>query len=132
VRAAAGAATDATVLVVEDDVHIAELIQVMLAREEIDVSIAPDCATAKEALRATTRDLVLLDLKLPDGSGLDLLRWLRAHNAADAVIVMTAFRQEEQALRAYELGASDFVSKPFRPRELVARVKHALAVPAAR
>jgi two-component system KDP operon response regulator KdpE len=88
------------------------------------VRIAPNCETATKALEDGAVDLVLLDLMLPDGHGLDLLRWLRDDlGSALPVVVLTAFRQEEKALRAFELGAADFISKPFRPRELVARIQ---------
>lgn len=116
------------VLVVEDDGSIAELLRIVLERQGFIVSIAPNCETATKALEDTVPSLVLLDLMLPDGNGLDLLRWLRDDmGSALPVVVLTAFRQEEKALRAFELGAADFVSKPFRPRELVARIQRVLS-----
>lgn len=116
------------VLVVEDDDSIAELMRIVLERQGFTVSIAPNCQTATKELEDTAPSLVLLDLMLPDGNGLDLLRWLRDDLGSSLpVVVLTAFRQEEKALRAFELGAVDFVSKPFRPRELVARVQRVLS-----
>ena len=115
------------VLVVEDDSSIAELLKIVLERQGFVVRIAPNCETATKALEDGAVDLVLLDLMLPDGHGLDLLRWLRDDlGSALPVVVLTAFRQEEKALRAFELGAADFISKPFRPRELVARIQRVL------
>jgi DNA-binding response OmpR family regulator len=117
------------VLVVEDDSSIAELLKIVLERQGFIVKIAGNCETATKALEDAAPDLVLLDLMLPDGHGLDLLRWLRDDlGSALPVVVLTAFRQEEKALRAFELGAADFISKPFRPRELVARIQRVLTL----
>lgn len=121
------------VLVVEDDSSIAELLKIVLERQGFIVKIAANCERATKELEDSPPDLVLLDLMLPDGHGLDLLRWLRDDvGSALPVVVLTAFRQEEKALRAFELGAADFISKPFRPRELVARIQRVLsALPSA-
>jgi DNA-binding response OmpR family regulator len=117
------------VLVVEDDSSIAELLKIVLERQGFIVKIAGTCESATKALEDNMPDLVLLDLMLPDGHGLDLLRWLRDDmGSALPVVVLTAFRQEEKALRAFELGAADFISKPFRPRELVARIQRVLTL----
>ena len=122
------AGTVKTVLIVEDDEAVAELVKFTLARDNFDVSIAHDCASAKTAVERSDYDLLLLDLKLPDGDGLDLFTWLNNSGFAGLVIVMTAFRQEDKALRAYDLGAVDFICKPFKPRELLTRVRHVLDV----
>ena len=121
------------VLVVEDDSSIAELLKIVLERQGFIVKIAGTVEAATKSLEDAMPDLVLLDLMLPDGHGLDLLRWLRDDvGSAVPVVVLTAFRQEEKALRAFELGAADFISKPFRPRELVARIQRVLsALPSA-
>jgi DNA-binding response OmpR family regulator len=125
--------TPEQVLVVEDDGSIAELLKIVLERQGFIVKLAATCESATKSLEDATPDLVLLDLMLPDGHGLDLLRWLRDDmGSAVPVVVLTAFRQEEKALRAFELGAADFISKPFRPRELVARIQRVLsALPSA-
>jgi DNA-binding response OmpR family regulator len=122
------AGTAGTVLIVEDDEAVAELVEITLAREGFDVDVSHDCAGAKAAVERRGHDLMFLDLKLPDGEGLDLLAWVKERGDTVAVIVMTAFRQEEKALRAYELGAVDFICKPFKPRELVTRARHVLGV----
>lgn len=116
------------VLVVEDDNMISKLLSIVLEHQGYEVQIADDYAAAASALEGSDPSIVLLDLMLPDGNGLDLLRWLRndLHRSVP-VVVLTAFRQEDKALRAFELGANDFISKPFRPRELVARVQRVLA-----
>ena len=120
--------TAGTVLIVEDDEAVAELVQITLAREGFDVDVAHDCGDARAAVERRDHDLIFLDLKLPDGEGLDVLAWVKERGDTAAVIVMTAFRQEEKALRAYELGAVDFICKPFKPRELLTRARHVLGV----
>jgi DNA-binding response OmpR family regulator len=115
------------VLVVEDDATISKLLAIVLEHQGYEVRIAADCEQATIALQEGDPTLVLLDLMLPDGNGLDLLKWLRDDLGRNVpVVVLTAFRQEEKALRAFELGANDFISKPFRPRELVARVQRVI------
>ena len=116
------------VLVVEDDNMISKLLSIVLEHHGFEVKIADDYASAATALQDSEPSLILLDLMLPDGNGLDLLKWVRDDLGKGVpVVVLTAFRQEDKALRAFELGANDFISKPFRPRELVARVQRVLA-----
>lgn len=120
--------TPERVLVVEDDSMISKLLSIVLEHHGFEVKVADDYASAAESLEDSEPALVLLDLMLPDGNGLDLLKWLRDDMGRKTpVVVLTAFRQEDKALRAFELGANDFISKPFRPRELVARVQRVLA-----
>jgi DNA-binding response OmpR family regulator len=117
-----------SVLVVEDDGMISKLLTIVLEHHGFEVKVADDYAHAVQAVQDGNPSLILLDLMLPDGNGLDLLKWLRDDlGRSDPVVVLTAFRQEDKALRAFELGANDFISKPFRPRELVARVQRVLA-----
>jgi len=92
------------------------------------VQIAETYAAGEKAIQTTKPRMIILDLGLPDGDGLDLLRKLRSDlGRKEPVLVLTAFRQEDKAVRAFELGANDFVTKPFAPRELVARVERVLA-----
>ena len=107
------------VLVVEDDESIAEPLVVGLRREGFDVSRA---ATAAAALEADTSDVVLLDLRLPDGDGLDVCRELRARSDVP-IIVVTARGEESDRVAGLELGADDYVVKPFGLRELIARIR---------
>ncbi len=118
-----------SVLVIEDDASIAELLRIVLERRGYNVSVTSDCASATAILGTSVPELILLDLMLPDGDGLEVLRWLRDDvGSAVPVVVLTGFRQEEKALRAFDLGAADFISTPFRPRELVARIQRVLAL----
>ncbi len=110
-----------TVLVVEDESKLRELIRSFLEREGLTVFTA---ASGSEALALATHaepDLVVLDLGLPDVSGLDLVRELRRGSDV-LVLILTAMSSEEDRIRGLELGADDYVTKPFSPRELILRV----------
>jgi DNA-binding response OmpR family regulator len=125
-----------TILVVEDEPAIARLIRDYLERAGFAVRTATDAPTALTLARATPPDLVVLDLGLPDGDGLDVLRALRSRSATSSflppppslvpVIVVTARGEETDRVVGLELGADDYVVKPFSPRELVARVRSVL------
>jgi two-component system, OmpR family, response regulator RegX3 len=107
------------ILVVEDEDAIAEPLVTGLRREGFDVTRA---ATAADALRADASDVVLLDLRLPDGDGLDVCRELRSRSDVP-IIVVTARGEESDRVVGLELGADDYVVKPFGLRELIARIR---------
>lgn len=111
------------ILVVEDDAGIRELIMVQLAREPYRVASADSILDARAALRADQVDLIILDLNLPDGDGVDLCRQLRAEGYAGAIIMVTARDAAIDRILGLELGADDYLTKPFEPRELLARVR---------
>ena len=113
------------VLVVEDEPDIAALIAYQLTREGFRVETA---ATGTDALGAVNReipDLVVLDRMLPGLSGDEVLQTLKGETATKAipVLVLTAKREQEDRIEGFELGADDYLTKPFSPRELVLRVK---------
>jgi two-component system, OmpR family, alkaline phosphatase synthesis response regulator PhoP len=112
----------ARILVVDDEPHIAEVVRSYLAREGHDVEVAPDGDTAMAKVRANRPDLVVLDVMLPRRSGFDILRELRTDAASPAVIMLTARDDLTDRVAGLEIGADDYVVKPFQPRELVARV----------
>jgi two-component system KDP operon response regulator KdpE len=123
-----GSSAPPSVLVIEDDVLICKLLQVVLEHHGHTVDFADTYASGVAAIESSKPRLIILDLGLPDGDGLDLLRVFREDlHRSEPVLVLTAFRQEDKAVRAFQLGANDFVTKPFAPRELVARVERALA-----
>ena len=123
-----GSSSPQSVLVIEDDSLICKLLQVVLEHHGHSVEIAETYAAGEKAIEKLQPRMIILDLGLPDGDGLDLLRKLRGDlGRTEPVLVLTAFRQEDKAVRAFELGANDFVTKPFAPRELVARVERVLA-----
>jgi DNA-binding response OmpR family regulator len=112
-------------LVVEDDRQIARLIQDYLERAGFTVDTTMDGDTTLERARSSTPDVVVLDLGLPGRDGIDTLRELRRISAVPVVIV-TARGDETDRIIGLELGADDYVVKPFSPRELVARVRAVL------
>ncbi|MFG6464345.1 two-component system response regulator CreB [Roseateles sp. DXS20W] len=125
------------ILLLEDDPAIADTVQFALRREGFTVEHRGWLAEARERLRqAPAPELLILDIGLPDGHGLDLCRELRAGPLKHLpVIVLSARSDEMDRVLGLELGADDYLAKPFSPRELVARVRallrRAQAVPAA-
>jgi two-component system, OmpR family, response regulator RegX3 len=114
-----------TILLVEDEESITAPLVEALQREGFDAAVS---ATASESLAAFERarpDLVLLDVMLPDGSGFDVCRELRARSRVP-IIMLTARGEEADRVAGLELGADDYVVKPFSARELVARVRAVL------
>jgi DNA-binding response OmpR family regulator len=112
------------ILVVEDEPAIAESISYGLRREGYQVGIASCLADAEQQLEGV--DLVVLDLMLPDGSGFDLLGQIRKRPTSVAVIILSSRDAEADRVAALETGADDYVTKPFSPREIVARVRAVL------
>jgi two-component system catabolic regulation response regulator CreB len=112
------------ILVVEDEPAIAESISYALKRDGYAVAIAPTVAQAERELEGV--DLVVLDLILPDGSGFDLLGQIRQRATGIAVIILSSRDEEADRVAALETGADDYVTKPFSPREIVARVRAVL------
>jgi len=113
------------VLVVEDDPTLAEVVQTYLGREGYEVEIAVDGEAGLERALVAQPDLVVLDLMLPLLDGLEVCRRLRS-SAPIPVIMLTARGEEDDRIAGLELGADDYVTKPFSPRELTARVKAVL------
>ena len=115
----------ATILVVEDEPAIQALIEVNLRRAGHNVLLAADAETARQLVRDALPDLVLLDWMLPGMSGIDFARLLRgdARTRRLPIIMLTARAGERDKIDGLELGADDYVTKPFSPRELVARIK---------
>jgi DNA-binding response OmpR family regulator len=117
--------TKPRILVVEDDSKTAGLVRLYLEHAGYAVRVAPDGREALEKLQAETPDLVVLDVMLPKVDGLQVCREIRLTSDA-AVILLTARSTEEDRLEGLDLGADDYVTKPFSPRELVARVRAVL------
>jgi DNA-binding response OmpR family regulator len=114
-----------TVLVVDDEPSIVEVVSLYLRREGYRVLTAGDGDSAVELARTQTPDLIVLDIMLPKKSGLDVTRLLRAERQVP-IILLTARGDEADRIVGLELGADDYVVKPFSPREVVARVKAVL------
>jgi DNA-binding response OmpR family regulator len=114
-------------MLIEDDQDLVAMCAAYLTRVGFVVDVASDATTARATLGRQRADLVVLDLGLPDGDGLDLLRSLRqGENAALPVIVVTGRGEEADRVVGLELGADDYLVKPFYLRELVARIRAVL------
>ena len=120
------------ILVVDDEEHIIELVDLYLGKEGYRVSSATDGPSAVEKFKSDRPDLIILDIMLPGLDGLDVLREIRKTSQVP-VIMLTARESEVDKVVGLELGADDYLTKPFSPRELTARVKAVLrrASPAA-
>lgn len=116
------------ILVVDDDKQLVRLMQSYLEREQYEVVTAYDGNTALRTIRTETLDLVLLDLMLPDRDGWDIIRTVRAEErfAKLPIIALTARVEDTDKIIGLELGADDYITKPFNPREVVARVRAVL------
>ena len=113
---------DVRILVVEDEESFIDALSVGLAREGFDVSVARDGQEAIEVFGANTFDVVLLDLMLPKVSGLDVCRTIRSRSPVP-IIIVSAKGEEVDMVLMLEIGADDYVTKPYRLRELVARIR---------
>jgi DNA-binding response OmpR family regulator len=114
-----------TVLVVEDEMEIARLVRDYLEHAGFDVIVTGDGESAVASARSVRPDLVVLDLTLPGRDGLDITRELRAASSVP-IVMLTARADEADRIVGLELGADDYVVKPFSPKELVARVRAVL------
>lgn len=115
------------ILLVEDNPLAAKGLAYLLKREHYDVSLADNLATASSLIAAHEFDLGLLDVSLPDGEGYELAHQIRAKDPNIALIFLTARDGEEDVVRGLELGADDYVPKPFRNRELLLRIRNVLS-----
>jgi DNA-binding response OmpR family regulator len=113
----------ANIIVAEDDAKQAELVRRYLEREGHLVAVVEDGRAAIEAVRQREPDLLVLDVMMPRVDGLDVVRILRAEAREVSVLMLTARSTEDDLLLGLDLGADDYMTKPFSPRELVARVR---------
>jgi DNA-binding response OmpR family regulator len=116
---------NSTILIAEDDPKIAASIKLYLERDGYRVFIAENGRDALREARARQPALIILDLMLPQLSGIDVCRILRAESEL-YIVMLTARTTEEDKLRGLDLGADDYVTKPFSPRELMARIRAVL------
>jgi two-component system, OmpR family, response regulator BaeR len=117
--------TKRSILIVEDEIKLAELLRDYLEREDFSVSIMGNGLTVAEEVRRNPPDLIMLDLMLPGKDGLAVCREVRAFSQTP-IIMVTARVEEMDRLLGLEMGADDYICKPFSPREAVARVKAVL------
>ena len=112
-----------TVLVVEDEEALAVGLRDALLHGGFEATVVGDGVQGLEAVRTQQPDLLVLDLMLPSMSGLEVLKALRAEGFRTRVLIVTALADEEDLLRGFQAGADDYLTKPFSPRELLARVE---------
>ncbi len=114
------------ILVVDDEPNIREVVELYLQREGFDVEVAADGVAALAAIEKKTPDLIVLDLMLPVVGGIQVTRTLRQGDYDIPIIMLTAKGDEADRIAGLELGADDYITKPFSPKEVVARVKAVL------
>ena len=117
--------SDTHILIVDDDLEIRQLLARYLSEQGFQVTTAESGSKMNQALARRAHDLVVLDVMLQDASGLDLCRALRSQSTTP-IILLTALKEDIDRIVGLELGADDYVSKPFNPRELLARIRAVL------
>lgn len=118
--------TSPHILVVDDDQEIRRLLGRYLDSQGFRVTLAADRREFEKAFPDSQIDLVVLDVMLPDGSGLEICRNLRGQRQHVPIILLTALKEEIDRIIGLEIGADDYLAKPFNPRELVARIRAVL------
>lgn len=111
------------ILIIEDEPQMLENMRETLAQEKYQIEIAADYKTASSKLGVYDYDCILLDINLPDGNGLELLKQIKSHGKDEGVIIVSARDSLDDRLKGLNLGADDYLSKPFHNAELNARVK---------
>jgi two-component system, OmpR family, response regulator len=119
-------ATTPRILVVDDDPEIRKLLARYVESQGFRVLLAANCQELRDQLATHQVDLIVLDVMLPDGSGLDACRDLRAQRSNVPIILLTALKEDVDRIIGLEIGADDYLGKPFNPRELIARVRAVL------
>jgi DNA-binding response OmpR family regulator len=112
-------------LLVEDDFSLSDTLDYYLKGEGFNVFLGRDVKSAEHIIDTRKIDLVILDIALPDGSGLDLCKKIRENNDMP-IIFLTAMDEEQDIVRGFDLGADDYLTKPFKARELLSRIKSLL------
>ncbi|SMH37237.1 response regulator [Mesorhizobium australicum] len=114
------------ILIVDDDSEIRSLLARYLGGQGFRISVAADRRECESRIADGSPELIVLDVMLPDGSGLDICRDLQQRRPRIPVILLTALKEDVDRIIGLELGADDYLGKPFNPRELVARIKAVL------
>ncbi len=115
------------ILIVDDDTTLALMLRTWLTKKGFAAESVAGATAARQRLGAEAFDLVLTDMRLPDGDGIDLLHWIGGERPALPVIVMTGYAELRNAVQSMKAGARDYIAKPVRPDELLAKIEEALA-----
>ncbi|MCJ2185800.1 response regulator transcription factor [Novosphingobium beihaiensis] len=113
-------------LLVEDDADVAETLVAFLERDGFVVDLAPTLEIAQDAITDNAFDLIVLDRLLPDGDGVTLITYAERHKLPQRFLLLTALSDLDERLKGLELGADDYLAKPFEPRELLVRIRNVL------
>lgn len=115
------------ILIIEDDELMLKILEFILRKEHFEIKVAKDGLVGMEQISEFLPDLVITDVMLPSKSGLEIVTYLKKDFPQIPIIVLSALGEEERTvLDAFQLGADDFITKPFNPIELMLRVKRAL------
>ncbi len=114
---------ETTILIVEDDPFLQDGLQELLRREGYTADVAGTCAAAEEKIETSVYHLIVLDITLPDGDGCAMCARWRARNITTPILFLTAKDEETDIIRGLDCGGDDYVTKPFRMKELLSRVR---------
>lgn len=112
-----------SILIIEDDITFSLMLTTWLGKKGFSVTTSTSVNESKQKCVSASFDVILSDLRLPDGDGIDLLQWLKEKNPSIPVIMMTSYADIQTAVKAIKLGASDYIAKPLNPEELLLKIK---------
>lgn len=116
------------VLICEDEEMLLTAIEFRLRKQGFDLMLAEDGMEALEQMRQEMPDLLVADIKMPKITGLELIQYVRSElKSSIPIIIISSLDQDEVVLKAFQLGANDFIAKPFKPAELVLRIRKIMA-----
>jgi two-component system response regulator HydG len=110
------------ILILEDDITFSLMLSTWLRKKNVQVNCVATVIDAKQKIETERYDLILSDLRLPDGDGIDLLRWLRMQNLSIPFIMMTSYAEIQTAVQSRKVGASEYIAKPLNPEELLRKI----------
>lgn len=112
-----------SILIVEDDITFSLMLTTWLGKKGFEVKALSSVSDAKRQIESVPYDLILSDLRLPDGDGIDLLKWVKEKYASLPLVMMTSYAEIQTAVQAIKLGASDYIAKPLNPEELLGKIR---------
>lgn len=115
-----------SILIVEDDITFSLMLTTWLGKKGFEVKALSSVSDAKRQIENVGYDLILSDLRLPDGDGIDLLKWVKEKQATLPLIMMTSYAEIQTAVQAIKLGASDYIAKPLNPEELLSKIREVI------